>query len=66
MRGTRWAEIVPELAPEAGDVVLEKGTCEVGLRYFRDWHATDPERQFKTADEVIASWREAAWHSRGA
>jgi hypothetical protein len=57
MRGTRWADIVAELAPEAH---------EVGLRYFRDWHATDPERQLKTADEVIASWREAAWHTRGA
>lgn len=116
MRGTRWAEIVPELSPESGDVVLGKRTyspfhgteleailrergigtllitglhtdccCrhasgdafqkgydlvwvtdtlqaftpeahEAGLRYFRDWYATDPEEQFKTADAVIAAW----------
>jgi len=26
MRGTRWAEVVPDLAPQPGDVVLEKRT----------------------------------------
>ncbi|MBS1241786.1 MAG: cysteine hydrolase [Gemmatimonadetes bacterium] len=26
MRGTRWADVVPELAPAPGDLVIEKGT----------------------------------------
>jgi len=27
-----------------------------GLNYFKTWYATEPERQFKTADEVIKRW----------
>lgn len=29
---------------------------ESGLDYFKTWYATDPENQFLTADEVVASW----------
>ena len=117
MKGTWNAEVVPELAPRSGDVVLEKSTYSPfvstdiddvlrsrgvkrvyvtglhtdccarhtsgdafqrgydlvwvtdalqafteeahrsGLDYFRAWYATDPERQFRTADQVIADWR---------
>ncbi len=32
---------------------------EKGLEYYKTWYATDPERQFKTADEVIESWVKA-------
>lgn len=27
-----------------------------GLEYFRTWYATDPERQFRTVDELAAEW----------
>jgi len=27
-----------------------------GLEYFKAWYASDPERQLRTADEVIAEW----------
>jgi len=27
-----------------------------GLEYFKAWYASDPARQFRTADEVIAEW----------
>lgn len=33
---------------------------EAGLEYFKEWYATDPERQLRTADQVIAEWRGAA------
>lgn len=36
-----------------------------GLEYFRTWYATDPERQFRTADQVAADWAAVA-HSAGA
>ena len=32
---------------------------EKGLDYFKAWYATEPERQFKTAEEVIKSWSKA-------
>lgn len=32
---------------------------EAGLEYLKTYYATDPERQFKTADEVVADWRKA-------
>lgn len=117
MKGTRWAEIVEAVAPEPGDLVLEKTTYSPfvssdiddelkkrgierlyivglhtdccarhtsgdafqrgydlvwvtdaldafteeahrqGLDYFETWYASDPERQLKTVDEVIADWR---------
>jgi nicotinamidase-related amidase len=117
MKGTRWAEIVPALAPQQGDVVLEKTTyspfvssnidkelkargikrlyitglhtdcCarhtsgdafqrgydlvwvtdalqaftdeqhQQGLEYFKAWYANDPERQLKTASQVITAWK---------
>ena len=120
MKGTEWAEIVPELAPQTGDLVLPKTTysgfqssnleaelkarnietlyitglhtdccCrhtsgdafqkgfdlvwvtdalqaftdeahESGLEYYKAWYAIEPERQFKTADEVIATWQSGA------
>ena len=120
MKGTWNAEIVADLAPRPGDVVIEKTTYspfvstdidEVlrsrgigrlyvtglhtdccarhtsgdafqrgydlvwvtdalqalteeahrsGLEYFRAWYATDPDRQFRTADQVIAEWSAAA------
>ena len=116
MKGTPEADIVPDLKPEPGDVVLEKRTyspfvssaiheelsrrgierlyiaglhtdcCarhtsgdafqrgydlvwvtdalqaftqhdhDAGLKYFETWYASDPERQLKTGDEVIAEW----------
>ena len=30
-----------------------------GLEYFKAWYATDPERQLKTADQVIGEWEAA-------
>jgi nicotinamidase-related amidase len=114
MKGTKWAEILPELGPEEGDLVLPKTTysgflssdiekqlkdrgiesvymtglhtdccCrhtsgdlfqrgydivwitdalqaftqemhEGGLEYYKTYYATDPDRQFKTSDEVVA------------
>jgi len=116
MKGTTWAEIVPELAPAAGDLVLPKTTyspfvssrideelrqrgitrlyitglhtdcCarhtsgdafqrgydlvwvtdalqaftdeqhQQGLEYFKAWYANDPERQLRTADQVLEEW----------
>ena len=116
MKGTRQAEIVPELAPSAGDVVVEKTTyspfwstdlerilrerditrlyitglhtdcCarhtsgdafqkgfdlvwvtdglqafteeahQAGLEYFKAWYATDPARQFRSVDQLVAEW----------
>lgn len=120
MKGTPEAEIVDEVAPREGDVVIEKQTyspfmdphlerelerrgirrlyitglhtdcCarhtsgdafqrgyeltwvtdalqaftqedhERGLEYFTTWYATDPDRQFRTVDEVVEAWTEAA------
>jgi nicotinamidase-related amidase len=120
MRGTHEAEIVPDLAPQEGDLVLEKQTYSPfvstdldaqlkargvtrlyitglhtdccarhtsgdafqlgydlvwvtdamqafteeahasGLEYFKAWYASDPERQLRTTDEVIAEWEGAA------
>jgi nicotinamidase-related amidase len=31
-----------------------------GLEYFKAWYATDPERQLRTADQVISEWERAA------
>lgn len=119
MRGTKWAEIVDDLAPEPGDLIIPKTTysgfqssdmesqlrargidtlyitglhtdcccrhtsgdafqkgfdlvwvtdClqaftqeghDSGLEYFRAWYAIEPERQFRTADEVVAEWEAA-------
>ena len=119
MKGTPQAEIVPAVAPEPGDLVVEKRTyspfvsSEIdallqargvrrlyitglhtdccarhtsgdafqrgydlvwvtdalqafteeahreGLEYFKTWYATDPVRQLRTADEVIAEWQAA-------
>ncbi len=119
MKGTEWADIVPELAPQDGDLVIPKTTysgfqssdleeqlrargidtlyitglltdccCrhtsgdafqkgfdlvwvtdalqaftdeahESGLEYYKAWYATDPDRQFKVADEVVADWEQA-------
>jgi len=119
MRGTKLAEVVPALAPQPGDLVIEKQTyspfvsseidrdlrqrgidrlyitglhtdcCarhtsadafqrgydlvwvtdtlaaftaeahKSGLEYLKAWYATDPERQFKTTDQVIAEWQQA-------
>lgn len=116
MKGTEWAEIVPELAPQPGDLIIPKTTysgfqssdmesqlrargidtlyitglhtdcccrhtsgdafqkgfhlvwvtdClqaftqeghDSGLDYYRTWYATDPESQFRTAEEAIAEW----------
>ncbi len=116
MRGTHWAEILPEIAPAPGDVVLPKTTYSAfqssdieqvlkdrgittlymtglhtdcccrhtsgdafqrgidlvwitdalqafteeahqgGLDYYKMYYATDPDRQFKTTDEVVAEW----------
>jgi len=116
MRGTWHAEIVPELAPAPGDVVIEKTTYSpfvstnlddvlrsrgirrlyitglhtdccarhtsgdafqrgydlvwvtdalqaftdeahrAGLDYFRAWYATEPEGQFRTADQLVGEW----------
>lgn len=30
-----------------------------GLEYFKAWYATDPERQLRTADQVIGEWEAA-------
>lgn len=27
-----------------------------GLEYFRAWYASDPERQFRSTDQVVAEW----------
>ncbi len=119
MRGTKLAEIVPMLAPKAGDLVIEKQTYSpfvssdidaqlrargierlyitglhtdccarhtsadafqrgydlvwatdtlaafteeahhAGIDYFKTWYATDPERQLRTTDQVIADWEAA-------
>lgn len=116
MKGTEWAEIVEPLAPQGGDVVLEKTTyspfvstdirqelrrrgitrlymaglhtdCCVrhtsgdafqngldlvwvtdamqafsdeahaaGLEYFKAWYATNPDRQFRTTEQVLEEW----------
>lgn len=124
MKGTHEAEIVEALAPQEGDLVLEKQTYSpfvstalgeelvargierlyvtglhtdccarhtsgdafqlgydlvwitdalqaftdeahrAGLEYFKDWYATDPDRQLRTSDEVIADWK--AGRSTGA
>jgi len=116
MQGTKLADIVPALAPQAGDLVIEKRTYSpfvssdidaqlrsrgierlyitglhtdccarhtsadafqrgydlvwvtdtlaafteeahrAGIDYFKAWYATDPERQLKTTDQVIADW----------
>jgi nicotinamidase-related amidase len=29
-----------------------------GLEYFKTWYATDPERQFRTVDELVKEWSE--------
>lgn len=120
MKGTEWAEIVSELAPQEGDLVIPKTTysgfqssdiesqlrergidtlyitglhtdccCrhtsgdafqkgfelvwvtdalqafsqdehERGLEYFKTWYATDADRQFRTADEVVGAWSTTA------
>ncbi len=120
MKGTEWSEIVPELAPQTGDLVLPKTTysgfqssnldaelrarsietlyitglhtdccCrhtsgdafqkgfdlvwvtdalqaftdeahQSGLDYYKAWYAIEPERQFKTADEVVETWQPGA------
>ena len=117
MKGTPEAEIVPDLAPQPGDLFIEKQTyspfvstdideqmkalgierlyitglhtdcCarhtsgdafqrgydlvwvtdtmqaftqeahEEGLEYLKAWYATDPDRQFRTVDQVIAEWQ---------
>jgi nicotinamidase-related amidase len=119
MRGTPLAQVVPALAPQPGDLVIEKQTYSpfvssdidtqlrarsierlyitglhtdccarhtsadafqrgydlvwvtdtmaaftddahrAGLEYFKSWYATDPERQLRTADQVIAEWKAA-------
>jgi nicotinamidase-related amidase len=116
MKGTREAEVVASLAPQPGDLVLDKRTYSpfvstdldeqlkargidrlyitglhtdccarhtsgdafqrgydlvwvtdglqaftddahrAGLEYFKAWYATDPERQLRTANQVIAEW----------
>jgi nicotinamidase-related amidase len=116
MKGTPQADIVAEVAPRTGDVVIEKRTyspfldtaiqseleargirhlyitglhtdcCarhtsgdafqrgydltwvtdaldaftpeahKEGLEYFETWYATDPERQFRTVDELVTEW----------
>jgi nicotinamidase-related amidase len=120
MRGTKLAEVVPQLAPHKGDLVIEKRTYSpfvssdidaqlrakgitrvfitglhtdccarhtsadafqrgydlvwvtdtlaafteeahrTGLEYLKAWYATDPERQFRTTDQVIAEWEAAS------
>lgn len=120
MRGTHWAEILPEIAPTDGDLVLPKTTYSAfqssdievilqergittlyitglhtdcccrhtsgdafqrgidlvwvtdalqafteeahqgGLDYYKMYYATNPERQFKTTEEVLASWHAQA------
>ncbi len=120
MKGTEWAEIVSELEPQNGDLMIPKTTysgfqssnmedqlrsrgietlyitglhtdccCrhtsgdafqkgfglvwvtdalqaftdeahESGLEYYKAWYATDPDEQFKTSDQVVADWGQAA------
>ena len=117
MKGTEWADIVPELAPHEDDLDIDKTTysgfqssniddelksrgietvyitglhtdccCrhtsgdafqkgydlvwitdamqaftdeahQSGLEYYKAWYAVDPDRQFKTADEVVQDWQ---------
>ena len=124
MKGTHEAEIVADLEPQPGDVVLEKQTYSpfistdldrqlkargitrlyltglhtdccarhtsgdafqlgydlvwvtdalqaftdeahaAGLEYFKAWYATDPERQLRSADSLIAEWQELAVATR--
>jgi len=124
MKGTHEAEIVADLEPEPGDLVLEKQTYSpfistdldrqlkargitrlyvtglhtdccarhtsgdafqlgydlvwvtdalqaftdeahaAGLEYFKAWYATDPERQLRSADSLIAEWQELAAATR--
>lgn len=119
MRGTKLATVVPALAPQDGDLVIEKRTYSpfvssdidaqlrargierlyitglhtdccarhttadafqrgydlvwvtdtlaafteeahrAGLDYFKAWYAIDPERQFRTVDQVISDWEMA-------
>jgi nicotinamidase-related amidase len=119
MKGTHEAEIVPDLEPVPGDVVIEKVSyspfvssdidrelqsrgierlyiaglhtdcCarhtsgdafqrgydlvwvtdvlqaftqeahEQGIEYFKAWYASDPDRQLRTTNEVIAEWESA-------
>ncbi len=33
---------------------------QAGLDYFKTWYAIDPDRQFKTSDEVAAEWHNAS------
>lgn len=40
---------------DALDAFTEEGHRS-GLEYFRTWYATDPERQFRTAEELAAEW----------
>ncbi len=116
MKGTKQADIVPDLQPQAQDVILEKSTYSpfvsteleqvlrregisrlyitglhtdccarhtsgdafqkgfelvwvtdvlqaftdeahtAGLEYFKAWYATDPARQFRTTDQLLAEW----------
>jgi len=116
MKGSEWAQIVEQLAPAPGDVVLEKSTyspfvstdirqelrrrgvtrlymaglhtdcCvrhtsgdafqlgldlvwitdamqaftdeshQAGLEYFKAWYANDPDRQFRTTEQVVEAW----------
>lgn len=37
---------------------------QAGLEYFKAWYATDPDRQIRTVDEVVADWQ-AAGVARG-
>lgn len=119
MKGTKWAEVVSQLAPQSGDIVIEKRTYSpfvssdidrelrkrgiqrlyitglhtdccarhtsgdafqrgyqlvwvtdaleafteeahrTGIEYFETWYASDPDRQFRTTQDVIAEWQEA-------
>ena len=119
MKGTWQADIMDELKPEPGDLVIEKTTYSpftssnleeelnargitqlvitglhtdccarhasgdsfqkgfdlvwatdalqaftdeahaAGLEYFKAWYATDPAKQFKTVDELVAAFRSA-------
>jgi nicotinamidase-related amidase len=40
---------------DALDAFTEEGHRS-GLEYFRTWYATDPERQFRTVEELAAEW----------
>lgn len=119
MKGTEWAEVVSQLAPRPGDVVIEKRTYSpfvssdidtelrrrgiqrlyvtglhtdccarhtsgdafqrgyelvwvtdaleafteeahrAGIEYFKTWYASDPDRQLRTTEDVIAEWQDA-------